>query len=537
MRSFQDIRYGVANSIETYLTTHLSGLWKLIQRVPALHRRVNGILIDRAIMKIPTRPNPLSTMGSYTSWASLSDRAYDSRHLPPAEEGRPSHPAAEDVAALFTREGEMTRCEKSTVLFPYFAAWFVDGFLRSERPKPDPDTGEPRRDVARNESNHEIDLIQIYGLNDQVTRQLRAEEGGLLQHQLIDGEEYPPYLYEGEKKNFDKVTLVRDDEITADQRRQLFAVGSDTGNLQVGFVMMNVLFLREHNRIARMLEKEYGWDDERLFQTTRNILTVILIKIVVEDYINHISPFHLKLLADPTGFGNPRWYRQNWMSIEFNLLYRWHSLVPSSFRIGDREIPINDTLFNTDVVIERGLGACFESASNQRAGRVGLFNSPREVWHAELASVEQARAVKLRPYNDYRELARFPRARRFEDVSSDAAGPAAPARRLRRRRRHRVLSGPVRRGRTAQRRASATHRPDGGDRRVLAGVHESPARPADLQPRDLLAARLERDRLDSEPVRLGAPQRPESRAASEGHHDALGLGPQLTNRVGLPPRP
>ena len=419
MRTLQDIRYGVANSVETYVTTHLSGLWKLVQRVPAVHRRVNGILIDRAIMKIPTRPNPLSTMAPYTSWASLSDRTYDSRHLPPAEGAQLSHPAAEDVAALFTREGEMTRCEKSTVLFPYFAAWFVDGFLRSERPKPDPDTGEPLRDVAKNESNHEIDLIQIYGLNDQVTRQLRAEEGGLLQYQVIDGEEYPPYLYEGDTKKFDKVSLVRDDQITADQRRQLFAVGSDTGNLQIGFVMMNVLFLREHNRIARMLEKEYGWDDERLFQTTRNILTVILIKIVVEDYINHISPFHLKLLADPTGFRNPRWYRQNWMSIEFNLLYRWHSLVPSSFRIGDREIGVNDTLFNTDVVVERGLGACFESASDQRAGRVGLFNSPREVWDAELASVEQARAVELRPYNEYRRLARFPRARRFEDVSSD----------------------------------------------------------------------------------------------------------------------
>ena len=108
-------------------------------------------------------------------------------------------------------------------------------------------------------------------------------------------------------------------------------MGSDTGNLQVGFVIMTVLFLREHNRIARTLEKEYGWDDERLFQTTRNILTVILIKIVVEEYINHISPYHLKLLADPTWFRNPRWYRQNWMAIEFNLFYRWHSLVPASF--------------------------------------------------------------------------------------------------------------------------------------------------------------------------------------------------------------
>jgi prostaglandin-endoperoxide synthase 2 len=420
MRTLGDIKLSLANRIETWLTTNLPGLWKTIERFPGVHRRVNAALIDRAILKIPTRPNPLSTLAGYTSWASLTDRTYDSRHLPAAETAPANLPEAEAVAALFSRQGEMTPCEKSTVLFPYFAEWFVDGFLRSERLHPDPDTGEPVRNPARNESNHEIDLIQIYGLNDAVTRQLRAFEDGLLQTQVIGGEEYPPYLYEGDRKKFDKVTVVRDEQITADQRRQLFAFGSDTGNLQLGFVMMGVLFLREHNRIARSLRRAHpGWDDERLFQTARNVLTVILIKIVVEEYINHISPYHLKLLADPTGFRNPRWYRQNWMSIEFNLLYRWHSLVPSSFRIGGRDVTVSDTLFNTDTVVEHGLAACFEDASNQRAGRVGLFNSPREVWDAELTSVRQARAVSLRPYNEYRRLARFPRATRFEDVSRD----------------------------------------------------------------------------------------------------------------------
>ena len=413
-----NIKLRLANWLETYLTTHFPGLWERVMRYPEVHRVVNALLIDRAILKIPTRPNPLSTVADYTSWASLTDRTYDSRHLPPA----PSRelPDAEAVAGLFTRAGEMTPCEKSTVLFPFFAEWFVDGFLRSERPHPDPATGQPVRNPARNESNHEIDLVQIYGLNAAVTRQLRAGEDGLLQSQTIGGEEYPPYLYDGDRKRFDLVTVVRAEQITADQRRQLFAFGSDTGNLQIGFVMMGVLFLREHNRIARSLKRAYpGWDDERLFQTARNILTVILIKIVVEEYINHISPYYLKLLADPTDFRNPRWYRTNWMAIEFNLLYRWHPLVPSTFRIGGREVAIEDTLFNTDTVVEHGLGACFEDASKQRAGRVGLFNSPPELWEAQLASVQQARAVALRPYNDYRRLARFPRAERFEDVSSD----------------------------------------------------------------------------------------------------------------------
>jgi prostaglandin-endoperoxide synthase 2 len=419
VRALRDIRYDLANRAETWVTTNHAGLWAAVQRRPALHRKVNAALVNRAILKIPTRPNPYSTLADYTSWASLTDRTYASRHLPAAEGDGAGLPPAHAVAALFNRQGEGTPCEKSTVLFPYFAEWFVDGFLRSERPHPGPD-GEPVRDPARNESNHEIDLIQIYGLNAAVTDQLRTHEGGLLQSQTLNGEEYPPYLYEGDRKRFDRVTVVRGERITDDQRRQLFAFGSDTGNLQLGFVLMGVLFLREHNRIARSLAREYpGWDDERLFQTARNILTVILIKIVVEEYINHISPYRVKLLADPTQLGNPRWYRTNWMAIEFNLLYRWHSLVPARFRIAGADVAVKDTLFNTDTVVEHGLGACFEDASRQRAGRVGLFNSPPEVWEAELASIEQARAVRLRPYNEYRQLARFPRARRFEDVSRD----------------------------------------------------------------------------------------------------------------------
>jgi prostaglandin-endoperoxide synthase 2 len=418
MRSLHDLKLDLANKAETYVTTNLPELWRTVQRYPAVHRSVNAALINRAILKIPTRPNPLSTRADYTSWASLTDRTYDSRHLPPALPGA-SLPEPEAVARLFGRGEQMVPCEKSTVLFPYFAEWFVDGFLRSERPHTDPQTGQPTRDPAKNESNHEIDLIQIYGLNEAATNELRTFEDGRLQSQQINGEEYPPYLYDGETKRFDRISVVRAEHITPEQRRQLFAFGSDTGNLQIGFVMMGVLFLREHNRIARSLKQAYpAWDDERLFQTARNILTVILIKIVVEEYINHISPYYVKLLADPTRFHNPRWYRNNWMAIEFNLLYRWHSLVPSTFRVGDEEMPIARTLFNTDTVVARGLGASFEDASRQRAGRVGLFNSPPETWDAEIMSIRQARATHVRPYNDYRALARFPRATSFEDISS-----------------------------------------------------------------------------------------------------------------------
>src|SRR3954452_16669005 len=217
MPDLDDIKLDLANKTETYVTTHLPGLWRAVERHPPVHRVVNAALISRSILKIPTRPNPLSTRGDYTSWASLTDRTYDSRHLPPAAPSD-SLPDVDLVAGLCDCAGEMVPCPKSTVLFPYFAEWFVDGFLRSERPHPHPRTGEPTRDPARNESNHEIDLIQIYGLNEAVTTQLRAHERGRLQSQIINGEESPPYLYDGGRKRFDRVTVVRDKQIADHQR-------------------------------------------------------------------------------------------------------------------------------------------------------------------------------------------------------------------------------------------------------------------------------------------------------------------------------
>ena len=160
----------------------------------------------------------------------------------------------------------------------------------------------------------------------------------------------------------------------------LFAVGGDRVNSHAGFLAMNVLFFREHNRICDVLkgQKNPPKDDEQLFQTARNVLIVLLIKIVIEEYINHITPYHFKFRLQPAAFEGARWYRQNWMAIEFNLLYRWHGLVPDTYRIGGREIPLAQTDFHNRPLIDRGLGGLLEDASRQPAGRIGLFNTPSD---------------------------------------------------------------------------------------------------------------------------------------------------------------
>ncbi|HEX2054187.1 MAG TPA: heme peroxidase, partial [Actinomycetota bacterium] len=186
---------GRSNEREFWFLTHLGPVWKLVQMRASWDQKVNGLLVNSATGKMPFRPNPFSTMSTYTSWASLTDKTYSSRHLPAATKVPEGLPDPGEVADVFTRrDGKFLASDKSTVLFAYFAQWFTDGFLRSDRNTPE--------DPAKNDSNHEIDLMQVYGLTSAVTEQLRLHQGGLLKYQTINGEEYPPYAYDedGKKK-------------------------------------------------------------------------------------------------------------------------------------------------------------------------------------------------------------------------------------------------------------------------------------------------------------------------------------------------
>ena len=409
---------GATNRLRFLALTHGRPVWDLLQAVQPLRRRLNATLIDQAIREMPGRPEPLSTKASYTSWSSLTDRTYSGRHLPPVPRRDSGRPTVDRAAELFAREeGGMIPCPRSTVLFAYFAQWFTDGFLRG-------DPGEPR-DPRRSSSNHEIDLNPLYGLNDEATAVIRSFDGGQLKSRLINGGEFPPHLCENGKvkSEFAPLTSVRMEMLTDAQRDTLFATGGDRGNVQVGFTMLTVLFLREHNRVARMLAAANpGWDDERLFQTARNILIVLVIKLVLEEYINHITPYHFRFLLDPrltTVLGSAPWHRQNWASVEFNLVYRWHSLVPSELIVGDRELPLAQTLFGGALMPGPGLGRLFEDASEQRAGRIGLFNTDLALRDVEKSSIADGRALELASYNDYREHCGFPRVSGFSQVSSD----------------------------------------------------------------------------------------------------------------------
>jgi Animal haem peroxidase len=407
-------RDGWHNRLEAYALGHGKPVWTLLQSRPSVRRVTNRLLVNSGIRMMPARPNPLSTMAPYTSWASLTDRTYSSRHLPPVPDQGSGRPGVEEVAKLFARTGPTTLCPRSTMLFSAFAQWFTDGFLRGE--------SERGRDPHRTLSPHEIDLCQLYGRGGEITACLRTFSGGRLRSRLIGGAEFPPALCENGKvkAEFSVLSVAHFDQVPADRRDGLFAAGSDRANSSLGSMMMNVLFLREHNRVADSLAQDHPrWDDERIFQTTRNILIVMLIRIVLEEYINHITPYHFRFTLDHQIAARAPWNRQNWASVEFNLLYRWHGLVPSTVLLDGRDVPLADTLHNGRMLVERGLGPAMADASQQRAGRIGLFNTDPVLWPVEVASLAEGREVQLASYNDYRAYCGFPRVTDVGQISGD----------------------------------------------------------------------------------------------------------------------
>jgi len=406
-------RDGFWNKLQAFVLTHFGLVWRAIQRVNVLDRLINAKLINIAIYRTATRPYALSTMSPYTSWDSLIDRTFSGRHLPEATTDPGRLPPVADVVELFRRGSEGTiLSDKSTLLFPYFAQWFTDGFLRTDR-----------NDERKNTSNHEIDLSQLYGRNRSITALIRTGKGGRLKSQFLGAEEYPPYYYEGDapKPEFSNLPIKIIPGLAPERRATLFAMGGERANVDIGYALMNTLFLREHNRICAEMATDYPeWDDERLFQTARNVLIVLLLKIVIEEYINHITPYYFKFKLDPAAAPDERWRRQNWMSVEFNLLYRWHGLVPDTIRIDGKDIAVADTSFNNALITERGLGASIDAAARQPAGRIGVKNTPSFLLSTEQASIALGRLVKLRSYNDYREACQYPRVTDVDQITGDA---------------------------------------------------------------------------------------------------------------------
>ena len=408
-------------------------LVRVVGKWPLLNDTINKVVINNLVNVCRHRPHPWSTVSDYVSWTSLTDLRWSARHLPATNL---THvPDSVALTEMFRRPpGESRLCPKSTCLFPTFAQYLTDGFIRTRMPGKD-DPPEVRRQTT---SNHHIDLCPLYGRTPEQTATLRLlsqtrDEKGRLKSHIVGGEEYAPFLCHDDGRIKSEFAVLDEPLGLADLtspdfsprdlelRRKLFAFGGDRTNGAPQVAAMNTLLLREHNRLAGLIETAHPtWDDERVFQTARNSTIAVFIKIVVEEYINHISPTPFPMRADPRVAWDAPWNKPNWMTTEFSLLYRWHSLIPDAMVWNDTAYSVGELILNNAPLLEVGLGRAFIELSSQHAGRLGAFNTADALLALEQNAIDQGRLVHLAPYADYRAYIQLKRPQDFSDISTDA---------------------------------------------------------------------------------------------------------------------
>jgi len=433
-------------------------LARLINNWPFARRFVSGLVIDTTSTGSASRPGPYSLWtppGSggampawaargadpavaatavrehtYVSWPSLVDRHFTGRHLPPDPDRK--LPPLQEVVELYRRPpGGLRPSSTNSGLLAYFAQWFTDSFLRTAPV-----------DLRSNTSNHEIDFCQIYGLDETRTRALREGHGGRLASREVASGEYQPLLFKDGAVDprfatFDYAQPVEGGllkvqawmagvgltpaEIAANTP-SLYATGLERGSGNIGYAACSVLFLREHNRLARAIEAKHpNWSDDRIFETARNTLIVIGLKLVIEDYIVQLAQTPFRLQMDPGLAPRRPWYRTNRIAIEFNLLYRWHSMAPEVVEAGGKSLTFHELQFNNALLERVGLETLMDALSRQPAGYIGLSNVPDFLMGAETSAHRMSRAFALAPMNAYRRHFGLKPLTSFDTLGADIA--------------------------------------------------------------------------------------------------------------------
>jgi len=122
------------------------------------------------------------------------------------------------------------------------------------------------------------------------------------------------------------------------------------------------------------------------------------------------------LRCDPSFVEKRKWYRTPWIAAEFNLLYRWHGLIPDQFDYKGRA---ESFLQNHGFIEAEGLANVLEAASQQIAGTISLGGVADFMMPAEKQMIDKGRAWGFNTYNAYREHFELKKINSFEELTDN----------------------------------------------------------------------------------------------------------------------
>ncbi|XP_061732642.1 prostaglandin G/H synthase 1 isoform X3 [Nerophis ophidion] len=377
-----------------YILTHFHWIWDVINHTFLRDVLMRLVLTVRSNL-IPSPPTFNSKYG-YLSWESYYNLSYYTRILPPVPEDCPTPIGVKGkdglpdpellVESLLKRRTFRPDPQGSNLMFAFFAQHFTHQFFKTYN----------RMGLGFTKAlAHGVDAGHVYGDNLQRQLKLRLLHDGKLKYQVIDGEMYPPTVAEAPVRMSYPPGVAPEDQI---------AIGQEVFGLLPGLGLYATLWLREHNRVCDVLKVEHPtWDDEQLFQTARLIIIGETIRIVIEEYVQHLSGYLLQLKFDPNLLFNTDFQYGNRIALEFSQLYHWHPLMPDSFFINGDELNYPQFLFNTSVLTRYGVEKLVDAFSRQVAGQIGGgYNIHSVVTPVAVGAIKESRQLRMQPFNEYR---------------------------------------------------------------------------------------------------------------------------------------
>ena len=282
--------------------------------------------------------------------------------------------------------------------------------------------GNPRE--YPNEVSSWLDGSSIYSPNVELQYYLRSGEGGRLKVTDIDGWDMVPGS-----------TTEYVESVSGDDPNLNFFTG-DSRNLEhIGLTSLQVLFIREHNRLADGLSvRNTDWNDEQIFQRTKKLVQAEIQAITYNEYLPSIGI----VLNDYSGYNssiNPQ------LSNEYILLAAFATGSQMSdgwlqFDEGLNEstsghLDLRDGFWTTSSLIEAGgidstiRGAAYDT---QREMDLSVIPSLRNLmsgamwggWMDDCAmDIQRGRDRGITDYNSLREGLGLDRVTNWGGISSD----------------------------------------------------------------------------------------------------------------------
>ncbi|XP_003425663.1 peroxidase isoform X3 [Nasonia vitripennis] len=278
-----------------------------------------------------------------------------------------------------------------------------------------------------NQVSHFLDGSSIYGSTVTRSSEIRLFQGGLLRVNVRNNREYMPVAHA--------------EPASQCSSKNCYLSGDDRANSEPQMAVMQTLWVREHNRIARKLaEVNPEWSDETLYQEARRIVIAEIQHITYKEWLpqllgkRYASSIGLNVAGNYSGapyisYGDPAVSNE----VATAALRFLQSLKQGKLRMTDNDRLINNSIKLSDYYykprsIEKSdvFDGLIRGLATQTAQKMDLhlvsdishelYKTSGEVGLDQISlDIQRGRDHGLPGYNHYRKYCGLPSAKSFND--------------------------------------------------------------------------------------------------------------------------